>query len=123
MRERGLEPLWFNPLDPKGINQQISHCLPVLEITRNLIIIKSFPVSLMSAGVGANRLQSERHGHNMDITVLCKGYHCWLFVRTPMPIYVPMVYERYSRIIEGLTSAGMPGPRGGRGYRSCVGNK
>ena len=69
MRERGLEPLWFYPLDPKSIKHQNAHCPLLLEITRNYKIIKRFPVIPVSVGVSDNRSHPERPGHKIDIRI------------------------------------------------------
>lgn len=74
MRERGFEPLRFNPLDPKGIKHRKRDSIKTRAIPYNPFIIKGFPVFPVSVGIGPKRLHTDHHGHKTDITeTLCPG--------------------------------------------------
>ncbi len=71
MRERGFEPLRFNPLDPKGIKRRNRHAPKARAIPCNPFIINGFPVFPVSAEIGEKRSYSERHRHNIVIKSAC----------------------------------------------------
>jgi len=100
MRERGLEPLWFNPLDPKGINRQMLHCLLVIVIIPKSIIINGFPVFLVSVGIGKNRSHSDHPGHKIDIKTKKHSFSPetpippdLLRVPSTPPVYISLPYK------------------------------
>lgn len=80
MRE-GLEPLRFYQLDPKTKKHQNSYFLLVVEIIEKYLIIKSFPVFLVSVEIGQNRALPERSSHKIDIRNHTKRI---LFSDTPL---------------------------------------
>ena len=65
MRERGLEPLWNNPLDPKSKNSIKSHFPQTLDNACNTLTVKGLWDFFMSAGVSRNQVEFYRHGHKM----------------------------------------------------------
>ncbi len=67
MRERGFEPLWCNPLDPKGIKRRNIHPLEARTIPCNPFIINGFPVFPVSVEIGEKRSYPERHRHKIVI--------------------------------------------------------
>ena len=71
MRERGLEPLWFNPLDPKGIKRRNRHPLKTRTIQYNPFIINGFPVFPVSVEIGEKRSHPERYRHKIAIKSAC----------------------------------------------------
>ena len=67
MRERGFEPLWCNPLDPKGIKRRGRHPLKTRTIQYNPFIINGVPVFPVSVEIGEKRSHPERYRHKIVI--------------------------------------------------------